>query len=170
MIKLIRVLDDNFKFKLDFSEGSYNLILFNDLSIRLNLINFVCRLCQENLESKPYFISDFNLKPYLNLSENIYDKFGIDIERDYQKRIKFKQYCRLLNFKKLNTNFDLLSNFNKLKSIFIVSLFSGNKVILFDDIYSLEFRGYIIYILRLIDKFNLFSDKIFILIKKQVLV
>lgn len=170
MVKLIRVFDDNFKFKLDFSTVSYNLILFNDEMIRFNLINFVCDLCKENFYSTPYFISDFNLKPYLNLSENIYDKFGIDVEMDSQKKLKFNKYCKLLNFKKLNIDFDLLSNFNKLKSIFIVALFSKNKVILFNNMYSSEFGVYINYILKLIYKFNLFSDRVFILIKKQVLI
>lgn len=170
MVKLIRVFNDNFRFKLDFYKGSYNLILFSDENIRFNLINYVYRLCQENYYNKLYFISGFNLKPYLNLSENIYDKFGIDMEIDFQKRAKLKHYCKLLNFKKLNSNFDLLSNLNKLKSVFIVALFSKNKIILFNNIYSSEFGRYVNYILRLISKFNLFSDKVFILIKKQVLV
>ena len=40
MTKLIRVLDDYSEFKLNFSIGSHNVILFEDDRLKINLIKF----------------------------------------------------------------------------------------------------------------------------------
>lgn len=169
MTNLIRVLDNNnLDFKLNFSDGYCNLILFDDENARMSIIKYVYNMCEINEFNSPYFISGFDLKPYLNLSENIYEKFGIDLDVELKERIRFSYYCQILNFKWVNINFSLLSNINKLKSVFISSFFSVSKIILFDEFHYFKFEKYVNFILYLINKFNLFSDKVFVRIKKQV--
>lgn len=170
MTKLIRVLDDYSEFKLNFSIGSHNVILFEDDRLKINLIKLIFNMCERNLRSTPYVISGFNLKPYLNLFDNIYDKLSIDLDIKSHHKLTLIQYCDIFDFKNFNSEFYLLNNFDKLKSIFIVSLFSRSKVILFENVYSLEVRTYVKFIMDLVEKFNLFSDRVFIEMKKQVIV
>lgn len=166
MTKLIRILDDYSEFRLDFSMGSRNIILFEDDRLKINLIKLIFNVCERNLRDTPYVISGFNLKPYLNLFDNIYDKLSIDLDIKSHYKLTLIRYCDIFNFKNFNSEFYLLNNFDKLKSMFIVSLFSDNEVILFDNDYSLEVGDYVEFILDLGKKFNLFSDKVFIEIKK----
>lgn len=166
MTKLIRVLDDYSEFKLNFSIGSHNVILFEDDRLKINLIKLIFNMCERNLRSTPYVISGFNLKPYLNLFDNIYDKLSIDLNIKSHHKLTFIRYCEIFEFKNFNSEFYLLNNFDKLKSMFIVSLFSGNEVVLFDNAYSLEVGDYVEFILDLVKKFNLFSNRVFIEIKK----
>ena len=170
MTKLIRVLDDYSEFKLNFSIGSHNVILFEDDRLKINLIKLIFNMCERNLRSTPYVISGFNLKPYLNLFDNIYDKLSIDLDIKSHHKLTLIQYCDIFDFKNFNSEFYLLNNFDKLKSIFIISLFSRSKVILFENVYSLEVRTYVKFIMDLVEKFNLFSDRVFIEMKKQVIV
>lgn len=170
MTKLIRVLDDYSEFKLNFSIGSHNVILFEDDRLKINLIKLIFYMSEKNLRSTPYVISGFNLKPYLNLFDNIYDKLSIDLDIKSHHKLTLIQYCDIFDFKNFNSEFYLLNNFDKLKSIFIVSLFSRSKVILFENVYSLEVRTYVKFIMDLVEKFNLFSDRVFIEMKKQVIV
>ena len=170
MTKLIRVLDDYSEFKLNFSIGSHNVILFEDDRLKINLIKLIFNMSEKNLRSTPYVISGFNLKPYLNLFDNIYDKLSIDLDIESHHKLTLIQYCDIFDFKNFNSEFYLLNNFDKLKSIFIVSLFSRSKVILFENVYSLEVRTYVKFIMDLVEKFNLFSDRVFIEMKKQVIV
>ena len=170
MTKLIRVLDDYSEFKLNFSIGSHNVILFEDDRLKINLIKLIFNMCERNLRSTPYVISGFNLKPYLNLFDNIYDKLSIDLDIKSHHKLTLIQYCDIFDFKNFNSEFYLLNNFDKLKSMFIVSLFSRSKVILFENVYSLEVRTYVKFIMDLVEKFNLFSDRVFIEMKKQVIV
>ena len=170
MTKLIRVLDDYSEFKLNFSIGSHNVILFEDDRLKINLIKLIFYMSEKNLRSTPYVISDFNLKPYLNLFDNIYDKLSIDLDIKSHHKLTLIQYCDIFDFKNFNSEFYLLNNFDKLKSMFIVSLFSRSKVILFENVYSLEVRTYVKFIMDLVEKFNLFSDRVFIEMKKQVIV
>ncbi len=170
MTKLIRVLDDYSEFKLNFSIGSHNVILFEDDRLKINLIKLIFNMSEKNLRSTPYVISGFNLKPYLNLFDNIYDKLSIDLDIKSHHKLTLIQYCDIFDFKNFNSEFYLLNNFDKLKSIFIVSLFSRSKVILFENVYSLEVRTYVKFIMDLVEKFNLFSDRVFIEMKKQVIV
>lgn len=170
MTKLIRVLDDCSEFKLNFSIGSHNVILFEDDRLKINLIKLIFNMCEKNLRSTPYVISGFNLKPYLNLFDNIYDKLSIDLDIKSHHKLTLIQYCDIFDFKNFNSEFYLLNNFDKLKSMFIVSLFSRSKVILFENVYSLEVRTYVKFIMDLVEKFNLFSDRVFIEMKKQVIV
>lgn len=166
MTKLIRILDDYSEFRLDFSMGSRNIILFEDDRLKINLIKLIFNMCERNLRGTPYVISGFNLKPYLNLFDNIYDKLSIDLDIKSHYKLTLIRYCDIFNFKNFNSEFYLLNNFDKLKSMFIVSLFSDNEVILFDNDYSLEVGDYVEFISDLGKKFNLFSDKVFIEIKK----
>lgn len=170
MTKLIRVLDDYSEFKLNFSIGSHNVILFEDDRLKINLIKLIFYMSEKNLRSTPYVISGFNLKPYLNLFDNIYDKLSIDLDIKSHHKLTLIQYCDIFDFKNFNSEFYLLNNFDKLKSMFIVSLFSRSKVILFENVYSLEVRTYVKFIMDLVEKFNLFSDRVFIEMKKQVIV
>ena len=170
MTKLIRVLDDYSEFKLNFSIGSHSVILFEDDRLKINLIKLIFNMSEKNLRSTPYVISGFNLKPYLNLFDNIYDKLSIDLDIKSHHKLTLIQYCDIFDFKNFNSEFYLLNNFDKLKSIFIVSLFSRSKVILFENVYSLEVRTYVKFIMDLVEKFNLFSDRVFIEMKKQVIV
>ena len=170
MTKLIRVLDDYSEFKLNFSIGSHNVILFEDDRLKINLIKLIFYMSEKNLRSTPYVISGFNLKPYLNLFDNIYDKLSIDLDIKSHHKLTLIQYCDIFDFKNFNSEFYLLNNFDKLKSIFIISLFSRSKVILFENVYSLEVRTYVKFIMDLVEKFNLFSDRVFIEMKKQVIV
>lgn len=166
MTKLIRVLDDYFEFKLDFYIGSHNVILFEDDRLKINFIKLIFNMCERNLKSIPYVVSGFNLKPYLNLFDNIYDKLSIDLDIKSHHKLTIIQYCDIFGFKNFNREFHLLNNFDRLKSMFIVSLFSSNEVVLFDNTYSLEIRDYVEFILDVVKKFNLFSDRVFIEIKK----
>ena len=90
---------------------------------------------------------------------------GIDLEIERQNKLIFRDYCNVFDFDKFDKNFHLLSRFDKLKSMFIVSLFSNRKIIVFNNTYSEKFTNYIDYIFEVISKMNLFSDRIFIEIK-----
>lgn len=171
MVKLIEVLDNDFlvkyfDLKLDFSCGAYNKILLKDSELKFNLIRLIYGKCKENFNKLPYVISGFNLKPYLNLIENLYDIFGIDVYEESKLNEIFKWYCNVFDFQNYNIEFHFLNNFDKLKSMFIVSLYSNNDVILFDGLYSFEVSEYLEYIFKVLKKFDLYSSKIFIEIIK----
>lgn len=83
---------------------------------------------------------------------------------------KFKWYCKIFNFNNYDLEFHLLGNFDKLKSMFIVSLYNNkSNIVLFDNSYSFDVLEYVEFILNVFNKFNLCSNKIFIEIKKQVI-
>lgn len=168
MIKLTNVSGDSSSFNMNFYKGSYNLLVFRDENVRLNLIRSVLKICERNFSNIPYIISGFNLKPYLNLVDNIYSSFGIDLHRQKDKRLIFNNYCRIFDLQNYNVRFSLLSNIDKLKSMFIVSLFSDNEVVLFDNSYSPSVARHTEYIIDLIRRFKLFSDNVFIEIRKIV--
>lgn len=151
---------EEFRFTYDFPIGIHNQVLVEGSKINALLIKLL-----KSFNSSYYVISGFNLKPYLTLSENIYDMLGIDLEIERQNKLIFKDYCKVFDFDKFDKNFHLLSRFDKLKSMFIVSLFSNRKIIVFSNTYSEKFKNYIDYIFEVISKMNLFSDRIFIEIK-----
>ena len=151
---------EEFRFTYDFPIGIHNQLLVEGSKINALLIKLL-----KSFNSSYYVISGFNLKPYLTLSENIYDMLGIDLEIERQNKLIFRDYCNVFDFDKFDKNFHLLSRFDKLKSMFIVSLFSNRKIIVFSNTYSEKFKNYIDYIFEVISKMNLFSDRIFIEIK-----
>ena len=53
MTKLIRVLDDYSEFKLNFSIGSHNVILFEDDRLKINLIKLIFNMSEKNLRITP---------------------------------------------------------------------------------------------------------------------
>ncbi len=175
-MKLIQVLDVNplpfmnqVNFELDFSRGSHNIILVKYCSCRNILLEGILGFCLRNLKLNAYVMSGFNLKPYLNLVDNIYDVFGIDLDIDVLKRIEFKRYCDIFKFNSINYEFHFLSDSDKFKSMFIASLFSESSVILFDGVcYKIKINGYMEDIYRTLNEFELFSDKSFIELRKQV--
>lgn len=166
MTKLTKVLGYSSRLNINFCKGSYNLVVFRDENVRLSLIRSVFGICERNSLSVPYVISGFNLKPYLNLVDNIYSLFGIDLYKDLDRRLTFNNYCRVFDFKNHNVKFSLLSSIDKLKSMFIASLFSDRSVILFDNCYSCDVSRHTQSIIDLIERFKLFCNYVFIEIRK----
>lgn len=170
MIKLIEVFDNNsldntLISELSFCLGVHNIILFYDSVIKNRL--FKCILdCYNSVNI--YIISGFNLKPYLNLIENVYDKLNIDLHMDLNYSMVFKKYCDLLEFNLFNIQFYFLSNLDKLKSMVIMAIMSNKKVIVFDTNYSKDLMKDVEFLLCKISKLDLFSDRVFIELKRQV--
>lgn len=173
-MRLIEVLDVNplpfmeqVNFKLDFSKGSYNVILVKYCSCRNILLKEILRFSLGNLKMNTYVMSGFNLKPYLNLTDNIYDVFGIDLELDVLKKFEFQKYCDIFKFNSTDYEFHFLSEHDKFKSMFITALFSESNVILFDGVcYKIKINGYMEDIYKTLNDFELFSDKSFIELRK----
>ena len=173
MTKLIKILDNDFldkciDLKLDFSGGAYNKVLIENGDLKFKVIKLIYKICMEEQKKIPYVISGFTLKPYLNLVDNLYDVLNIDLGIESKSNDTFKWYCELFNFENYNLEFSSLSNFEKLISMFIVSLYYKNDVILFDSIYSFDITEYMEFILKVIKEHNLYKEKVFIEIKKQV--
>lgn len=173
-MRLIRYIDinpvpfiDRISVELDFSKGSHNVILFKHDINKNVLIEGIFDFCSSSLNVNPYVISGFNLKPYLNLVDNIYDMFGLDLELDEVKNIEFKKYCDIFKFEFIDQEFHFLSEHDKFKSMFIATLFSKSDVILFDGIcYKIKINRYMEDIYKILDDFKLYSNKSFIEFKK----
>lgn len=157
--------------ELDFSKGSHNVILFKRNNNKNVLIEGIFEFCSNSLDLNPYVISGFNLKPYLNLIDNIYYMFGVDLELDEVSRLEFEKYCNIFNFHLINKEFHFLSEIDKFKSMFIATLFSKSDIVLFDGIcYEIKINKYMEEINKILDDHKLYSNKIFIELKKQVCV
>ncbi len=167
MIKFIDILDGSFEFDLNFDNGSYNLITFKDENLRFKLIRSVLEMCKNDFEIYPYVISGFNLKPYLDTKDNIYSSFGIDLREKCDEVLLFENYCSVFGFTNHDVDFDLLSRFDKLRSMFMVALFTDSRVILFDNCYSEDFRCCANRIVDLVRSHSLFSQGVFIEIRKE---
>lgn len=169
MIKVIEVFDDDFLEdyllrEISFTIGDHNSILFHDYIVRDRLFKFILDYFNKN---SIYIISGFNMKPYLNVVENVYDILNIDLDIDFHNNSIFEMYCSILDFKMINRQFHFLTYMDKLKSMIVVSLLSKSKVIVFDWTYSDDVMKCARKLMCEINALGLFSDRIFIEFKKK---
>ncbi|AID44380.1 hypothetical protein SFBM_0435 [Candidatus Arthromitus sp. SFB-mouse-Japan] len=168
MIKVIEAFDDDFLEdyllrEIGFTAGFHNSILFYDYVVKDRLFKFILEYFNKN---SIYIISGFNMKPYLNITENIYDILNIDLDMDSCNNSIFDMYCNILDFKMINRQFHFLTYMDKLKSMIITSLLSKNKVIVFDWTYSDDVIKCAEELMDKINTLGLFSDRVFIEFKK----
>ncbi len=170
MIKLIKIFQEDSLYdilvnNLDLSDGSHNIISFDDLGLR----GKICEVFLDYFGSIDIFIiGGFNLRPYLNLIDNIYSILNIDLSFNEKESLELENYCDILGFDKIYVDFYKLSSLDKLKSMIIVSLLSNRRIILFDSMYLSSFIDNIKSFLDKIDFSRLFNNRVFIEFKKQV--
>lgn len=168
MKKVIEVFENDFleDYLLEeicFTDGSHNSILFHSSTVKNRLFKLI--LDYFNKDSV-YVISGFNMKPYLNVVENIYDILNIDLDVDIYNNCIFENYCSVLGFKAIKLDFYFLTYMDKLKSMIIVALLSNRKIILFDWSYSENMVKCAKELMNNISTLNLFLDRVFIEFKK----
>lgn len=169
MINLVEVFKESSLYdvllnKMNFSDGSRNVVMFSNDVLKDDIFKFI--LSYFNY-SNLYVMSGFNLKPYLNLVDNVYDMLKIELDCDITKGYLFEYYCNILDFCNFNVDFHMLSDLDKLKGMIIVSLLSDSRVLVFDDVYPNELMCRIDGLLDFIEGLGLFSNRVFIELKKQ---
>ena len=164
MKKIVKTVDEDF-YNFKFDVGTYGVVLIESDNIGNNFLNIIFEHYERNLGGV-YLISGFNLKPYLNLYDNVYDMLGIDLDIELENRSIFEYYCTIFEFNSFKNEFHFLSDFDKLKSMFLVALLSSYRVFLFYNFYSIDIDYYTKFIFDKIKQFNLINNKILIEIKK----